>query len=291
MNRLGRVTLGMTVLLVVLGPASAVSQNPPIRGTSISVDLSGVLTVVDNHACTVRQYTPGGTLLREIGGQGWGNDQFDRPSGVWAKNGIDVFVADYGNHRIQRFDNGLAYVSTLYTRDNSDPDKRFGYPTAVSLSRLGELFICDGENNRIAKVGASNQIDLTFGGYGAGSGRLIQPIQIDCGPNDDVYVLDPPRIIVFDTFGNYIAELGPGLFTHPAGLSATQTMIVVLDTMAVFAFDAQQHLIGRIDLPDSTRSQEPSGCALTSSAAYLIGPGGLTIIPLSAILDKDPNSR
>ena len=206
------------VLFMLLGRNAASCQTPSIHGTSISVDLAGVMTVVDSHACTVRQYSPAGALLREIGGQGWGNDQFDRPAGVWAKNGIDVFIADYGNHRIQRFDNALAYVSTLATRDNSDPDKRFGYPTAVSLSRLGDLFLCDGENNRVAKVGSSNQVDLTFGGYGAGSGRLTQPVQIDCGPNDDVYVLDPPRIVVFDTFGNYIAELGAGAVPASRGL-------------------------------------------------------------------------
>ena len=291
MNRPGPLAMLVLPFILVAHPGSTGAQPLPIHGTSISVDLAGVMTVVDSHACTVRQYGSTGKLIREIGGQGWGNDQFDRPSGVWAKNGIDVFVADYGNHRIQRFDNGLAYVSTLYTRDNSDPNKRFGYPTAVTLSRLGDLFICDGENNRIAKVGSSNQIDLTFGGYGAGAGRLTQPMQIDCGPHDDVYVLDPPRVLVFDTFGNYLGELSPGLFRHPEGVCADQSTVVVVDTTGIYAFDADQHVIGHVALSDSLRSQELTGCAVTPSALYLIGPEGLTVVPMADILAKDPNSR
>jgi DNA-binding beta-propeller fold protein YncE len=253
--------------------------------------MTGIMTVVDNRACTVSQFSQNGKLLREIGGQGWGNDQFDRPAGVWAKNGIDVFVADYGNHRIQRFDNALAYVSTLSTRDNSDPDKRFGYPTAVTLSRLGELFICDGENSRIAKVGSSNQVDLTFGGYGAGAGRLNRPLQIDCGPNDDLYVLDPPRIVMFDAFGNYLGDLAAGAIAHPLALCATQNAVIVIDSVSVFFFDAQQHLSAQVPLPERARAIGISSCATTASAVYLIGEGGLEIVPRTDNLDKDRISR
>lgn len=285
--------IGIIVGLVVglTGHGTVPEQFLPIHGTSISVDITGVMTVADNHACTVSQYSPQGKLLREIGGQGWGNDQFDRPAGVWAKNGIDVFVADYGNHRIQRFDNALAYVSTLYTRNNSDPDKRFGYPTAVTLSRLGELFICDGENARIAKVGSSNQVDLTFGGYGAGAGRLNNPMQIDCGPNDDVFVLDPPRVVTFDAFGNYLGDLAPGIVPHPLALCASQNAIAVVDSLSIFVFDGQQHLTATIPLSDQARAIGISGCAMTATAVYLIGEGGVAIVPRPDNLDKDLKSR
>jgi len=284
--------LPLGMILSLSGLLSLLSgQIETIHGSSISVDMAGVMTVVDNRACTVSQYSQHGTLLREIGGQGWGNDQFDRPAGVWAKNGIDVFVADYGNHRIQRFDNALAYVSTLFTRDNSDPDKRFGYPTAVTLSRLGDLFICDGENSRVAKVGSSNQVDLTFGGYGAGAGRLNRPLQIDCGPNDDLYVLDPPRIVMFDAFGNYLGDLAEGAIARPLALCATQNAVIVIDSVSIFFFDAQQHVTAQVPLPERARAIGISGCAATSSSVYLIGEGGLEIVPRTDNLDKDRISR
>ncbi len=280
------IILSLCSLLSSLG-----GQTETIHGSAISVDMAGVMTIVDNRACTVSQFSQNGKLLREIGGQGWGNDQFDRPAAVWAKNGIDVFVADYGNHRIQRFDNALAYVSTLSTRDDSDPDKRFGYPTAVTLSRLGELFICDGENSRIAKVGSSNQVDLTFGGYGAGAGRLNRPLQIDCGPNDDLYVLDPPRIVMFDAFGNYLGDLAQGAIAHPLALCATQNAVVVIDSVSLFFFDAQQHLSAQVPLPERARAIGISSCAATASAVYLLGEGGLEIVPRTDNLDKDRISR
>ena len=281
----------LLVASLAAGVSIATAQITAITGSAVSVDLSGVITVLDNHSSTLRQYAPDGTRLREIGGQGWGNDQFDRPAGVWAKNGIDVFVADFGNHRIQRFDNALAFVSTLFTRDNNDPAKRFGYPTGVTLSRLGDLFICDGENNRIAKVGSTNQVELTFGGFGAGSGRLTHPLQLDCGPNDDVYVLDPPHIVIFDAFGNYVGELAPGMFRDPIALSADQSHILVVDTVGMYVFDDRQQMVGHAPLPVSSQSGEISGCAVTAHTIYLIGAAGLGVYPLEGLLDKERNSH
>ena len=35
-----------------------------------------------------------------------------------------------------------------------------------------------------------------------------------------MYVLDAPRVVVFDNFGNYLQDLSPGVFTDPIALFA-----------------------------------------------------------------------
>ena len=145
-------------------------QQTTSRG-QLDVDIYGNIYILNTDRNTLKLFAKDRSLKREVGGSGWENDQFDRPSGLWARNGIDVFVADYGNHRIQRFDRHLSYVSTLYARENPDPDERFGYPTDVAVSRLGDLFICDSENSRIVKVNRFTQVERTFGGFSAGNYR------------------------------------------------------------------------------------------------------------------------
>ncbi|MEW6510020.1 MAG: NHL repeat-containing protein [Bacteroidota bacterium] len=238
------------------------AQVQTIRGTRCDADLYGNFFIVDAARNALRSYSPTGKLQREVGGTGWGNDQFDRPSSVWARNGIDVFVADYGNHRIQRFDRSLTFISSLSTRDSDNPDVRFGYPTDVSLSRLGELFVCDSENGRIIVVDRSNHVERTFGGFGGGKGRLMTPTQIEIGPHDAVYVLDGRRIAVFDAFGNYQRDLAPGLFASPAALFADPERIVVLDGDTLYDFNADER---------------PTGATLISRAA----PGAKTVTSLA----------
>lgn len=278
----------MTLRLLILGSFLATlgfpgmegllpSQASTIRGTSISVDIYGNMFVLDSESSTLRMYSRDRVLLHEVGGQGWENDQFDRPAGIWARNGIDVYVADYGNHRIQRYDRTLTFVSSLSTRDNGDPDKRFGYPSDVSLSRTGDLFICDTENSRVLKYNTLSGASLAFGGFGAGQGRLLQPTQARVGPRDDIYVLDPPRVVVFDNFGNYLQELSPGVFTDPTAIFADEQGVAVLDSTTVYFYD-QDNRPGPILHLQPILAPEPvhiHAIAVNNGILYLLAESGL----------------
>jgi NHL repeat len=229
------------------------SQESPllaIRGDRCDVDVADRLTVVDTEQGMVRLFRSDGTEVRSVGGQGWDNDQFDSPRGIWARNGVDIFVADYGNHRIQRFDRTLNFVSSFSTRERSNPDERFGYPTDVVLSRLGDLFICDTENSRILKVSRLSKVDRYFGGFDAGKGRLINPSRLALGPRDHVYVLDGSRIAVFDNFGNYLDDLGSGQLDGPVALDGDGDAVVVIDRKSIRFYDMNGRSLALIPLDE-----------------------------------------
>ena len=246
--------------VVAAGLATVRAQALPVGGTSFDVDLYGNVYVLDAGKNTLRLYDRGGTLLREVGGPGWADGQFDRPAAVWARNGIDVYVADFGNHRIERFDRSLNFVSSFSTRDNANPDERFGYPSGVALSRLGELFICDTENGQIVKVDRFSTVERTFGGITAGKGHLAAPSAVATGPNDAVYVLDGSRVAVYDAFGNYLRDLLPGVVTHPEGLFADDGAVAVLDSATIFFCNAEERPAGAF----ATRGAVPPGAAVRS---------------------------
>jgi DNA-binding beta-propeller fold protein YncE len=232
--------LFILLLLSVVFDSELPAQVPmKVSGHRLDVSMGGDIYVLNTDRNILTLFTKERVAKHEIGGTGWGNEQFDRPAGIWARNGIDVFVADYVNHRIQRFDKGLNYISTLYTRENLNPGERFGYPSDVALSRLGYLFVCDTENSRIAKVNQFSQVERTFGGFDAGKGRLFAPTQVECGPKDRVYVLDGLRVVVFDNFGNFLRSLA-GEFRPPVTLYADGQSAVVVDSSTMFCFDDEE---------------------------------------------------
>jgi hypothetical protein len=239
MNRLRYYCLVFLIFLASPGAELSAQVTTPVSGERIDIDINGNIFLLQTNRNTLELLTKDRIHKRGVGGSGWENDQFDRPSGLWARNGIDVFVADYGNHRIQRFDRNLNYVSTLSTRENPNPDERFGYPTDVALSRLGYLFICDTENSRIVKVNQFNQVERTFGGFGAGEGRLYSPTQVECGPKDHVFVVDGARLLVFDNFGNFLHVIA-GLFRLPVSLYADGESVVVVDSVTVYCFGSDE---------------------------------------------------
>jgi hypothetical protein len=238
-----------------------------IRGTSLDVDLYGNLYVLDQDRATLTILDGAGIRIATMGGVGWENDQFDKPDGLWARNGIDVFVADYGNHRIQRFDRTLHYISTLFTRDHDATEERFGYPMDVAVSRHGDLFVCDGENQRVLKFGIAGTVVQSIGGLVGGKGRLIAPTRIAIGQQDNLYVLDGRRVVLFDAFGNYLMDLAPGLFKAPSALWADEQGVLVADDGKVIAFDPDHRPAGSLQI--SPDVEKPRAIASWRGTLYI----------------------
>ncbi len=283
----------MRILLLILIELWLVPQESfaggglaDIRGDRLAVDVVGRIAVLDESGSTVSLYSPDGALLKLIGGQGWNNDQFDSPRGVWAGNSVDIFVADYGNHRVQRFDRSLNFVSSFSTRESSDPSQRFGYPLDVALSRLGDLFICDGENSRVIKVNRLTQVELSFGGFDAGKGRLTVPSRIALGPSDHIYVVDKTRIAVFDNFGNYLHDLPVGRLHHAVALDADENRIVAVNgnRILLFARDDFNGVAVPVDQP-LNEVNPVRDIALKGNSLLLLTDNGIVIIDLPK-LDK-----
>lgn len=250
-----------------------------VAGTDIDVDLYGTVYVLDAPSATLRILTTNLQTTAVTGGPGWESGRFDQPSAVWARNGLDIFVADYGNHRIQRFDRQLAFVSSLSTRDNDAPDKRFGYPTDVALSRMGELFICDGENQRVVKVNGQSQIEKVFGGFDAGKGKLEKPTRLAIGPSDNIYVLDGSRILTFDSFGNFLHELYDNIWKHPSAIFADEARILIADQGVLYCFDRQERPVGKLALTGFAPNVqgEIRSIGAHGGKLYLLDAAGLTV--------------
>jgi NHL repeat len=216
----------------------------------ISVDPSGTVYVADTGDDLLLRFNASGDSTGDVGGYGSGDFQFDMPYDVCATNGVEIYVADYNNNRIQRFDRTLANVATLSTDQSNDDSKRFGYPSGVAVSRMGDLFICDDENVRVMKVNTFSTVERTFGGYGEGAGTLAMPRQVAIGPNDEVFVSDKGRVAVYDNFGNYVGSIGAGILHDPTGIGIGGGKLGVCDSDTLFFFSLDGNLIAKISTND-----------------------------------------
>ena len=296
MSTPARTSLAFAVNLLIAGVllhAMAAGQAPiPMPGTRIDVDVNGNVFVLDARAGTLTLYDRGMQIVAQTGGPGWENGRFDEPAGMWARNGLDVLVADFGNHRVQRFDRSLSFISSLYTRDAQNPRERFGYPADVSLSRLGELFICDTENARIVKINAQNRVESTFGD-GAGRGRLSHPTQVEIGPGETIVVLDTPRVVVFDSFGNFVSTVPEPLLRAPSCLFADQETVALVDNNRVLCFDTSFRPVESFDVKDllGFMPVRVLSLAIAGGRWYLLTEAGLSVFDdprdSATRLDKD----
>lgn len=224
-----------------------------VQAGSISLDPQGNAYVTDVGANSVLKFDSGGKLTASLGGYGWGQLEFDQPSGVCATNGLDIFVADYGNHRIQRYNRKLEYIATLYTRESSNELQRFGYPKGIALNRFGDLFVCDTENRRVLKISGFSRVVSSVGGIDAGKGRLVDPREVEVDVQDNVYVLEKNRIVVFDNFGNYLRVFGTDHLRSATGFCISHSSAFVTQEDTILEFTLQGKLVKTTACSDYTR--------------------------------------
>lgn len=226
------------------------------HAVALAVDPMGNMYVLDAETNELLKVAQNGELSTSSGGYGWSDVAFDQPLDLDAPNGLDVYVADYGNHRIRRFDRNLNAISSLYFRENDEPEERFGYPRSVAVSRHGELFVVDGENIRVVKIINNNTFDRAFGGRGGGKGQLQNPSRIRISTNDLVYVQDGNAVKVFDIFGNYVRDIGAGIFSHIKTFTVSQDRIYVLDGSVVRAINEQGNIADTVAVMIESASQQ-----------------------------------
>jgi len=200
---------------------------------ALAIAPSGECFVLDGGTNGILRYSRERKLIGHIGGFGWSDTEFDHPTDIISPDALNIYVADNGNHRIQRYDRSLNFVSSLFLRNNEDVDRRFGYPRGVGMSRVGALFIADGENNRVLKIGTSNNIERVFGGVEAGAGKLTHPSRIRVSGNDLVYVQDDKRIVIFDIYGNYVRSVGTDTIKGMRTFTVYNDTLYLLDSCSV----------------------------------------------------------
>jgi uncharacterized repeat protein (TIGR01451 family) len=152
----------------------------------------------------------------------WGG--FNQPFGVGVDGASNVYVADSGNNRVQKFTSSGGLITTWGSIGSGDG--QFNSPRAVAVDGSGDVYVVDTNNHRIQKFTSSGGFITKWGSIGSGNGQFNFPRGIAVDGSDNVYVADAnnERIQKFTSSGAFItawgsAGSGNGQFAFPSGVA------------------------------------------------------------------------
>jgi tripartite motif-containing protein 71 len=170
------------------------------------------------------------------GSMGTGNGQFVSPRNLAVAPDGTVYVADTGNHRIQRF--GPDGVFLAEWGDRGSAPGQFESPAGVTVAADSTVYVADTFNNRIQRFNSTGSFLSQWGTYGNAGGQFVQPRGVAVAPSGQVYVADSGnhRIQRFTSTGVLVSIWGSqgssnGQFQSPSGIAfASDSTLWVTDT-------------------------------------------------------------
>ncbi len=143
-------------------------------------------------------------LVATWGSLGADDGRFNRPTGIAVDAEGNVYVAEYYNYRIQKFDSSGTFLLTWGTRGSGDGE--FNFPQNVALDLDGNVYVV--ESSRIQVFDSSGTFLKKWGIYGSGEEQLQNPRSIAFDADGNAYVIAGDRIKKFDSNGNFLTAWG-----------------------------------------------------------------------------------
>ena len=214
-----------------------------IRGLSqprgLAVNKRGELVVAEYRTSCVSVFTTSGEKLQSFGTRGSGQGQFKDPCGVAVDGEGNIFVADTGNHRIQKFTEEGQFLREV---NISSHDIAFN-------TSNGELYLSDHSRQQVVVLNS----DLTFSrafGQGNAKRKFKFPLGIAFDNIGNVFVADRDnsRIQVFTAKGKFlrIIEKSEGKLNLPVGVAVNTEGVKFVSELfgnCVSVFDHNDHFM------------------------------------------------
>lgn len=198
--------------------------------------------------------TPGAaTSTAFTGGQGVGGGQFSKPRGIATDPKGNIYVADTGNDRVQKFDQGGSFLFAFGKPGSGAGEMK--EPNGVAVDATGAIYVTDPVNHKLMKFTA----DGTFAEEWKGPEKAFYgPRDLAIGPNKQIYIVDQgnTRIVRFDpvtkvftSFGS--AGNGPGQFLESTGIDTSDRFIFVADNgnNRIQVFDLDGNFVRQWEVP------------------------------------------
>ena len=200
---------------------------------AVAVDASGNVYISDTLNNRIQKFDSSGGFLLKWGsrcvmftGDGCvdpdgpgplqlGDGQFDPPQGVAVDSSGNVYVADWLNYRVQKFDSSGGFLLKCCVGGSG-----------VAVDGAGNIYVADDGNSSIQKFDSSGSFLLTWGTQGAGDGQFENLWGVAVDGSGNVYATDPGccRVQKFDSSGRFLSKwgtlgAGDGEFWTPVGVA------------------------------------------------------------------------
>ena len=146
------------------------------------------------------------TIVAGTNTNGSDSNMLNFPNGIFVDVNLDLYVADSGNNRVQRFPVGQLNGITVAGNTSSNTTIILNHPTGIVLDADNYLFIVDNGNNRIIGSGPNGFQCLVgcSGSDGSSSSQLSYPHSLAFDSYGNMFVTDTmnDRIQKFDLMIN-----------------------------------------------------------------------------------------
>ncbi len=162
------------------------------------VDINNTLycSLHDLHQVVTKSLNSDSNITRIVAGNGTAgsaSNMLNKSEGIFVNINFNLYVADYGNNRVQLFQFGQLNATTAAGSESLNPTIALNGPTGIVLDADGYLFIVENNENRIIGSGP-NGFRCLVGCSGGGSASSQ---------------LSDPQTLSFDSYGNmFVTDWG-----------------------------------------------------------------------------------
>ena len=289
----------------------------------VAVDGSGNVYIVESSR--IRKVDSSGVIstFAGTGTSGFGGDGgaatsslLSYPRGVAVDGSGNVYIADWGNHRVRKVDSSGTVTTFAGTGargfggdGGAATSSMFRLPDGVAVDGSGNVYIADGYNGRVRKVDSSGTI-TTFAGSGtfphnsgfsgdggsATSSLLRYPQGVAVDGSGNVYIADTlnHRIRKVDSSGTITTFAGTGTqgFGGDGG-SATSSLLsyprgVAVDGSGnVYIADRGNNRIRKVDSSGTISTILAAPAIDTPQGVAVDGSGNVYVAEFSRVLKMD----
>jgi YD repeat-containing protein len=161
-----------------------------------------------------------------FGGESSGPGKLSAPAGIATDAEGNVWVADTGHRRIQKFNSEGEFISQFGADGASDG--QFSSPRGIAVDSKGNVWVSDSVSSRVQKFNSKGEYLAKFGSYGTGNGKFnsLQGLAVDA--QGHVWAVNAAsgksRVQEFSTEGTYLSQFGTsgsadGQLMEPKGVA------------------------------------------------------------------------
>ena len=187
--------------------------------TGLATNSADDLFVFDSGSHQILKFDKDGNFLLGWGKLGSGEGELNCYEDKGTICGIatdaqgNLYVADKGNHRIQKFDGEGNFLIAWGSQGTED--SQFIRPIYVATDMQGNVFVTDDRNPIIQKFDSNGQFLLKWGSFGTQDGQFRHATGIAIDSQGNVYISDfeNKRIQKFDNDGRFLLSWQTGTNT------------------------------------------------------------------------------
>jgi len=198
--------------------------------------------------------------------------QFNHPFGLAFDSQSNVYVADYDNNRVQKFNADGDYLATIGVG-------ALDRPIGVALTAGGDLLVSDHFGCFLRKFSADGSLIQVLAGPGSGPGQLSYPVGVALDRDENIYVAssNTNQVDKFTATGSFLASW-QGQLSSPYGVAVDAQGVVYVsdkDNHRVQKFTADGAFIGYLG---EALLNSPDGLSLDADGGVLVADYGQRVI-------------